>query len=67
MPETHSLPDTGSRTPWTPERIAATSRAAVVVVLGGIAGGIFAVAANLYWVGAIVAATLACRAGRLAV
>jgi hypothetical protein len=43
------------RTEWSPERLAALSKGLVLIIIGGIAFGIFAVYANLYYVGAIVA------------
>jgi hypothetical protein len=43
---------------WTPERLSSTTRNIIMVVLGGIALGVFAVLANLYWIAAIVAGVL---------
>jgi len=39
---------------WSPERLAALSKGLVLIIIGGIVFGIFAVYANLYYVAAIV-------------
>ncbi|MCE5314980.1 MAG: O-antigen ligase family protein [Armatimonadota bacterium] len=43
---------------WTPERIALVTRNTTIVVVAGILLGVFAVAANLYYVAAVVGAAL---------
>lgn len=43
-------------TTWTPERVSSLSKTIAIVLLGGIALGLFATKANLYYVAAIVAA-----------
>ncbi len=43
---------------WTPERVAAAAKAAALVIVVGVLLGVFAVWANLYYVGAVIAGAL---------
>lgn len=54
----HNLDPIATRSEWTPERVASSTRNAVLITAGGVALGLLAAAVQLYWISAIIGASV---------